>query len=86
MPNPLRQPAPTRWPPRSAGVAEVQFSSRALASLAAQDDYLCPRNPAAADAVLAEVESLARLQAELPAMGRRIEGAGLRYHVTRGYR
>ena len=66
-------------------MADLHWSRRALASLVAQDDYLRPLNPAAADAVLTEIESLATLIAEFPEMGRKIEGTTLRYHVTRRY-
>lgn len=67
-------------------MAEPLWSARALASLTAQDDYLRPLNPAAADSVLSEIERLAALIAEFPQMGRRIEGTDLRYHVTARYR
>ena len=67
-------------------MAEPRLSARALASLTAQDDYLRALNPAAADAVLSEIERLVVLIGDFPMMGRRIEGTGLRYHVTRRYR
>ena len=67
-------------------MAKLLWSDRALASLSLQDDYLRPRNLTAADAVIAEIEALAALIAHFPEMGRRIEGTGLRYHVTRRYR
>lgn len=67
-------------------MADPLWSARALTSLTAHDDYLRPLNPAAADAVLSEVERLAALIAEFPQMGRRIDGTGLRYHVTARYR
>jgi len=67
-------------------VADPIWSARALASLTEQDDYLRPLNPAAADSVLSEIERLATLIAEFPQMGRRIDGTGLRYHVTTRYR
>ncbi|NCQ25179.1 MAG: type II toxin-antitoxin system RelE/ParE family toxin [Roseovarius sp.] len=77
---------PRRWPPSSPGVTDPLWSARALASLTAQDDYLRPLNPTAADAVLSEIEHLAALIVEFPQMGRRIDGTGLRYHVTGRYR
>jgi len=40
-------------------VADPLWSARALASLTAQDDYIRPLNPTAADAVLSEVEQRA---------------------------
>lgn len=64
-------------------MADPLWSARALASLTAQDDYLRPLNPAAADAVLLEVERLAALIVELPHMGRRINGTNRRYHIFR---
>lgn len=67
-------------------MADPHWSARALASLTAQDDYLRPLNPSAAGSVLSEIERLAALIAEFPQMGRRIEGTGLRYHVTARYR
>ena len=67
-------------------MADPRWSRRALASLRDQDDYLRPRNPRAADRVLAEVQSLVALIATFPEMGRRIEDMDLRYHVTRRYR
>jgi plasmid stabilization system protein ParE len=67
-------------------VADPLWSARALASLTAQDDYLRPLNPAAANAVLSEIERLAALIAAFPGIGRRIEGTALRYLVTRRYR
>lgn len=70
----------------SRGVADFLWSRRALRSLRAQDVRLRDRNPAAAKAVRAEIETLAALIADFPEMGRRIDGTGLRYHVTRRYR
>ena len=67
-------------------MADPLWSARALASLTAQDDYLRPLNPAAADAVLTEIERLAELIAQFPQMGRRIDGTSLRYHITGRYR
>ena len=67
-------------------MADPIWSARALASLTAQDDYLRPLNPTAADAVLSEIERLATLIADFPQMGRRIDGTTLRYHVTARYR
>jgi plasmid stabilization system protein ParE len=67
-------------------VGDPLWSARALASLTAQDDYLRPLNPVAADAVLSEIEEVAHLIVEFPQMGRRIDGTGLRYHVTGRYR
>ncbi len=67
-------------------MADALWSARALASLTAQDDYLRPLNPDAADSVLSEIERLAALIAEFPQMGRRIDGTSLRYHVTARYR
>jgi plasmid stabilization system protein ParE len=67
-------------------VARLFWSLLAPASLRAQDDYLRPRNSAAADAVITEIETLAELIAHFPEMGRRIGGTALRYHVTRRYR
>lgn len=67
-------------------MADLRWSRRALTSLFAQDDWLRPRNPVAANAVLAEVERLAHLIADFPEMGRRIDGTTLRYHLTRRYR
>ncbi|WP_165375232.1 type II toxin-antitoxin system RelE/ParE family toxin [Roseovarius nitratireducens] len=66
-------------------MADPLWSARALASLTAQDDYLRPLNPAAADAVLSEIARLVALIADFPEMGRRIDGIGLRYHVTARY-
>ena len=54
-------------------------------SLEAQDDYLRPLNPKAADAVLAELAYSCELIADFPMIGRKIEGTGLRYMVTRKY-
>ena len=67
-------------------MADLLWSRRAIASLAAQDDWLRPRNPGAADSVLREIERSAGLLAEFPDMGRGIEGTSLRCHVTRRYR
>ena len=72
--------------PFSLGVADLLWSRRAIASLAAQDDWLRLKNPAAADSILREIERSASLLAEFPDMGRRIEGTTLRCHVTRRYR
>ena len=66
-------------------MGEVRWSPRALASLTAQDDWLRLRNPAAADAVLTEIERLFSLIADCPQIGGRIEGTRLRYHVTFKY-
>ncbi|MBK45605.1 MAG: hypothetical protein CMN20_09890 [Roseovarius sp.] len=78
----LWQPTARPWPPFSPGVADPLWSTRALASLTAQDHYLRPLNSTAADAVLTEIERLAALIAELPHMGRRIDATGPSYHVT----
>ncbi|MGQ0563728.1 MAG: type II toxin-antitoxin system RelE/ParE family toxin [Gemmobacter sp.] len=67
-------------------MAEVRFSDRALASIAAQDDWLRPLNPSAADRVLDEIERTCRLIGGFPGLGRRLEGTSLRLHVTRRYR
>ena len=67
-------------------MADLLWSRRAIASLAAQDDWLRPLNPDAADSVLSEIERSAGLLAEFPDIGRRIEGTSLRCHVTRRYR
>ena len=67
----------------SRGVSEVLYSWRALASITAQDDWLRPLNPAAADRVLAEIDRTCRLPGDFPEIGRRIEGTSLRVHVTR---
>jgi plasmid stabilization system protein ParE len=67
-------------------VADLLWSRRAIASLSAQDDWLRPKNPLAADSILREIERSAGLLAEFPDMGRRIEGTSLRCHVTRRYR
>ena len=67
-------------------MADPIWSARALASLTAQDDYLRPLNPVAANAVMSEIEHLAALIADFPQMGRRIDDTGLRYHVTARYR
>lgn len=67
-------------------MADPIWSARALASLTAQDDYLRPLNPVAANAVLSEIEHLAVLIADFPQIGRRIDSRGLRYHVTARYR
>ena len=64
---------------------DVHYTDRALASINAQDDWLRPLNPAAADHVLAEIERTCRLIAAFPGIGRRIEGTSLRVHVTRRY-
>jgi hypothetical protein len=48
--------------------------------MAAQDDYLRPLNPAAADQ-----EPRGAIIATYPALGRAIPGTSLRYHVTRRY-
>jgi plasmid stabilization system protein ParE len=67
-------------------VADLLWSRRALGSLSAQEEWLRPKNPTAADSILSEVARSAELIAEFPEMGRRIDGTGLRYHVTRRYR
>jgi plasmid stabilization system protein ParE len=67
-------------------VADLLWSRRAVASLAAQDEWLRPKNPAAADSILREIERSAGLLAEFPDIGRRIDGTSLRCHVTRRYR
>ena len=75
-----------RSPRSSAAVPDVAFSRRALASLASSDDFLRSRNPAAADALVAEINRLCDLIAAFPEMGRLEPRSGLRFHITRKYR
>ena len=67
-------------------MADLLWSRQALAGLRSQHAWLRARNPSAAEAVRAEIETLADLIADFPDMGRRIDGTTLRYHVTRRYR
>ena len=67
-------------------MADFRFSARALRSLTAQDDFLRPRNPQAADQVLMEIDHNCGLIAAYPMLGRRIPETDLRYHLTRHYR
>ena len=67
-------------------MADLFWSRRAIASLTTQDDWLRAKNPAAADAILHDIERSVGLVAEFPEMGRLIEGTSLRCHVTRRYR
>jgi toxin ParE1/3/4 len=73
-------------------VADVRFSRRALADLAAIHDWLAERNPAAAGRVIAAIEHSAGLLADQPELGRR-ESRGFgrilvvpRYHYVISYR
>jgi plasmid stabilization system protein ParE len=76
----------TRSRPSSVAVPDVTFSRRALASLRSTDDFLRPRSPGAADALIAEINSLCDLIAAFPEMGRVEPRSGLRFHITRKYR
>lgn len=67
-------------------MARAKYSRRAIADIAAQDDYLRPLNPAAANAVLDEIEAMADLLVDFPKLGRLIDDTSLRYIVTRKYR
>lgn len=57
-------------------MAEVRFSRRALADLAAIHAWLAERNPAAAGRVIAAIEHSVGFLADQPALGRP-DGAGL---------
>ena len=70
----------------SVGVADLYWTTKAIASLQGYDDYLRARSAKAADALLTEVDHLCRLIADFPAMGTRIGATKLRYHITRKYR
>ncbi len=63
-----------------------RLSDVALDSLEDQIVFLRPRNPAAAERVLAEIERTCTLLAEAPGTGRRIAGTASRVHITRRYR
>lgn len=52
-------------------MAEVRYSRKALADLAAIHAWLAERNPAAASRVIAAIERSAALLAANPALGRR---------------
>ena len=73
-------------------MAEVRFSRKALADLAAIHAWLAERNPAAASRVVAAIEASAALLADNPELGRR-EARGLgriliepRYRYVLSYR
>ena len=62
------------------------LSRLAFASIQEQCVYIGARNPSAATAVRAELHRACDLISDYPEMGRKIEGTGLRYHITRKYR
>lgn len=67
-------------------MARVRFSRRTLADLAAIDDWLAERSPAAACRVLAAIDDSAALLADNPLMGKR-EARGLgRFLIVSRYR
>ncbi len=67
-------------------VAEVIYSSRALASLTNPFEYLQARNFSAARDFLLEIERTTGLLGEFPKLGRVVNGINLPYHVTRRFR
>jgi plasmid stabilization system protein ParE len=67
-------------------VPDWRLSPVALESLEAQIAFLRPRNPRAAEALIAEIERSCANLAAFPGMGRAVAGTSLRVHVTRHYR
>lgn len=67
-------------------MADLAFTTRALASLRRTDRYLRERNPAAADRVAAEIERVCDALRDQPWMGAPVAGTRLRRVVTRRYR
>jgi plasmid stabilization system protein ParE len=67
-------------------VAEVRFSRKALADLAAIHAWLAERNPAAASRVIAAIEHSASLLVDNPELGRREDRGIGRILVVARYR
>ncbi|WP_373354465.1 type II toxin-antitoxin system RelE/ParE family toxin [Pseudoroseicyclus sp. CXY001] len=67
-------------------MADIRWSREALADLIAQTDELESQNPQAARRLLQDVQRLADHLAQFPALGRAIDGTGLRVLLTRSYR
>ncbi len=67
-------------------MADVHWSARATRSVLEIERYLNERNPAAALAVVAEIERTCALVAGMPMMAPRVGTLNLRMHITRRYR